>query len=141
MKKTGIITCIECPRGCRVTVEQDGDSIKVLGNRCSKGEEYAIRETRCPMRTLTTTVRTTFPGMKRLPVRTSTEIPLKDIFFFMEQINRYTLKERLPHGAEISCGLPGDVRLIVTGDPRPEAGDPAHWEGSAGVILQGGRTA
>lgn len=129
MTDSVIVTCIECPRGCRITVTKKDGGYHVEGNRCRRGEEYAVREAECPLRTLTTTVRTTFPDLPRLPVRTSAEVPLEDIFRFMKGINRFTLKDRVPPGAELDCGLPGGMTLIVTGDPRPEAGDPLHWEG------------
>lgn len=129
MKDSVIVTCIECPRGCRVSVIKEGEGYRVEGNRCRRGEEYALREAECPVRTLTTTVRTVFPDLPRLPVRTSAEIPLEQIFRFMEIVNRVTLQERIPHGGQIDCGLPGGVTLIVTGDPRPEAGLPEYWEG------------
>ena len=104
------------------------DSYRIEGNRCPKGKEYAIREAECPMRVLTTTVNTVFSDVRRLPVRTNVEIPLREIFLFMEKINGVTLTERIPHGREIDCDLPRGVKLIVTGDPRPVS----HRDSTAG---------
>jgi len=128
MKTSVIITCIECPRGCRITVLKEADGYRVEGNQCPRGKEYALREAECPMRTLTTTVKTVFPDMPRLPVKTSKDIPLENVFCFMERINSVTLRERIPHGGEIDCELPGGARLVVTGDTRREAGEASHWE-------------
>ena len=70
LPQPGTITCILCPKGCRVTVEADG---KVTGNSCPKGEEYARQEIRAPMRVLTTTLKR--PAGTLLPVKTSKAIP------------------------------------------------------------------
>ncbi len=138
MGKSVIITCIECPRGCRIEVVKESDGYRVKGNRCKRGKEYAVREAECPMRTLTTTVRTVFPDLPRLPVRTSSDIPLSEIFRFMEMINGVTLDRRIPHGAEIDCSLPGGVKLIITGDPRRECGDASFWERGMSKPREGG---
>lgn len=66
------IVCITCPNGCKLCIDDNG---VVTGGRCKRGEEYARAELSCPMRTLTTTVRTAFALMPALPVRTDKEIP------------------------------------------------------------------
>ncbi|NLT17439.1 MAG: molybdopterin oxidoreductase, partial [Clostridiales bacterium] len=38
------LTCISCPRGCRMVVERKGEEIVVTGNECKRGEEYAVAE-------------------------------------------------------------------------------------------------
>ena len=39
------LTCIGCPLGCAVTVEMEGGEIlKITGNTCKRGEEYARKE-------------------------------------------------------------------------------------------------
>ena len=51
------ITCIICPRGCGLVVEETADGLKVLGNVCPRGEKYAIEECTHPTRTLTSFIR------------------------------------------------------------------------------------
>ena len=35
------LTCIECPKGCRITVELiDGEVKSVKGNDCPRGKKY-----------------------------------------------------------------------------------------------------
>ena len=51
------LTCIVCPMGCRITVEKVDGRLHVSGNTCKRGEKYALQESVCPMRTLTTLVR------------------------------------------------------------------------------------
>lgn len=51
MKRT--LTCIICPKGCSMCAQQIQDGIKVTGNSCKRGAEYAISECTAPKRTLT----------------------------------------------------------------------------------------
>ncbi len=72
MKKN--LTCIVCPMGCplEVTIE-DNKVISVSGNTCKRGEDYAASECTNPVRTVTTTIKTT-DGVC-VPVKTSKPIP------------------------------------------------------------------
>ena len=81
IKKT--FTCINCPIGCELTAEKDGEEIKVTGNTCRRGEEYAISEMTAPKRILTTTVRADDGSL--IPVRTRTAIPKEKLFDAMKE--------------------------------------------------------
>jgi len=92
------LTCIVCPIGCAIEVEKSSSqsNLSVTGNKCPKGETYAIEELTAPKRTVTATcmVREEFTRrhggtefIKRLPVKTSSPCPkglipdlLKDIY-------------------------------------------------------------
>lgn len=69
------MTCIVCPMGCCLDIEIDGQSYKVTGNRCKRGEDYAVKELISPMRVLTSTIRLKNSYIKKLPVRTDGVIP------------------------------------------------------------------
>ena len=69
------LICINCPRGCHLTVEKTDDGYTVTGNACPRGENYAISEMTNPLRTLTTTVPISSEKACRLPVMTSSPIP------------------------------------------------------------------
>ncbi len=85
--KQRTLTCIVCPRGCMLTVELKGrEVVSVAGNICPRGKQYAIDECTHPMRTVTSTVRTSDGRM--LPVKTSTTIPKEHMHACMEAINR-----------------------------------------------------
>ncbi len=71
------LICIVCPSGCHITVEDDGT---VKGNSCARGAAYAVQEAAHPRRTLTTTVRLESAALRRLPVRTRTDIPRERLF-------------------------------------------------------------
>jgi CxxC motif-containing protein len=95
---------------------QDG-KLTVLGQRCPKGSDYARSELLDPRRTLTSTVRTSFRDRPRLPVRTSGDIPLSQIFAAMAAINGVVVAERLRAGDMVLERLPGcDAALIATDD-------------------------
>jgi CxxC motif-containing protein len=38
------ITCIVCPRGCRMTADVQGETITVTGHTCPRGEKHAMDE-------------------------------------------------------------------------------------------------
>ena len=52
------ITCINCPMGCRMTVQvsPDGKVLSVTGNTCPRGEKYAVQECTEPVRMITAVI-------------------------------------------------------------------------------------
>lgn len=111
------IVCIVCPNGCALhTVSQDGE-ITVSGNKCPKGEDYAKMELTNPMRTLTTSVATTFESRPVLPVRTSGVIPKGEIKNAMKAVNRIVVDSPKSCGDIICVNFMGfGVDLIATDD-------------------------
>lgn len=95
------MTCIVCPNGCTLTIEEGPEGIRVGGNQCKRGEEFARNELTHPMRTITTTVRTTFPDVPVLPVRVSAEIPKERIRDVMKEINQQVIQEPVSGGSVI----------------------------------------
>ena len=81
LPKPGAITCIQCPKGCRVTVSPDGTT---KGNTCPKGEEYALQEQKAPKRVLTTTLLS--PDGLLMPVKTSAPIPKDQVMVWAEKL-------------------------------------------------------
>lgn len=49
------LTCIVCPRGCTLRIEERDGRFTVTGNACKRGEQFAMAEMTCPTRTLCTT--------------------------------------------------------------------------------------
>ena len=90
--------CIECPNGCKLSVEQSGGELSVTGARCKRGEAFAVQEFTNPLRTLCTTVKTAFKDVPVLPVRLDNPIPKARIFDVMRQINSVTVTDRLRTG-------------------------------------------
>ncbi len=112
-----MLVCIQCPQGCKLSVKTQGEEVLVTGNKCSRGDGYARQELLNPCRTLTTTVRTTFPDFPLLPVRTAGEIPLGSVLTAMGEINGLLVKKRLRPGDVVLDKLSDiDVTLIATAD-------------------------
>ena len=106
------LVCIVCPKGCTMTLEGEGKDVKVSGNSCKRGAEFAVSEMTEPKRTICTTVKTAFPDVPVLPVRVSKEIPKDRIFDVMAEINKVTVKEKVKRGEVIIkdvSGLGADI--------------------------------
>jgi CxxC motif-containing protein len=109
------ILCIVCPNGCRIVVEEKADGFDVSGNQCKRGIDFAIAEITNPTRTLTSTVRTSFPGVPVLPVRTAGEIPKGKIRELMNILNTVTVKQPLGIGETVVENILGlGVNIIAT---------------------------
>lgn len=80
------LTCIVCPIGCQLSVTlENGAVTEVSGNTCPRGKQYAIDECTNPVRTITTTARTSNGGV--IPVKTDRPIPKNLMFDCMNVIN------------------------------------------------------
>ncbi len=88
MKKRNL-TCIMCPLGCQLTVTIDGDNITVTGNNCKRGEVFGKEEVTCPMRIVTSSVKTE-KGVRAC--KTSKPVPKSMIFEVMKEIEKLRLK-------------------------------------------------
>ena len=109
--------CITCPTGCLLTVTQQGDEFHIEGNGCKRGIDFAITEMTNPTRSLTTTVRTVFPEVPVLPVRTDGEIPKGAIMEAMRALNGVLLDWAPDCGDTILEDIAGSgVRVIATSD-------------------------
>jgi len=95
MKK---LYCITCPAGCHLTITGTGRDIIVEGNKCDMGYDFALTEMTNPMRTLTTTVRTKFPGIPVISVRTAGEIPKGKLMEAMHELSEVIIE------TELGCG-------------------------------------
>ncbi|MCQ2488825.1 MAG: DUF1667 domain-containing protein [Clostridia bacterium] len=111
------LVCITCPRGCTVNIEKVGDDWKVSGNSCNKGREFAINEMTKPMRTICSTVKTTFSDAPVLPCRVSADIPKDKIFDVMKEINKVVVDKPIGRGDVIIKNvLDLGVDVISTSD-------------------------
>ncbi|MDR2647224.1 MAG: DUF1667 domain-containing protein [Oscillospiraceae bacterium] len=108
--------CITCPTGCKLTVDLNGETLKVSGNACKRGEAFALAEMTCPTRSLTTTLRTVFPEAPALPVRTKSEIPKASVMPAMRYLASIVVQERLRCG-DVAAVLPDcGVEMIASSD-------------------------
>ena len=82
------LTCIVCPRGCRLTID---DNLNVTGNSCPRGAQYAKDEMTNPKRMITSIVRVKNRENMMVSVKTSTSIPKGKIFDILEEIAKVSV--------------------------------------------------
>ena len=110
-------SCIGCPRGCLLHVEEENGGFTVTGNSCPRGREFAISEMTAPKRTICSVVKTVFADAPVLPVRVSADIPKEMIFDVMGEINSVTLTQRIGRGDVVIGNVLGlGVDVISTSD-------------------------
>ena len=115
------ITCITCPQGCRITADTVNGEFVFTGNKCPKGADFAKTELTAPMRSLTTTVRTVFPEMPVLPVRTNGEVPKGKITEIMKELAKITITEKINIGEIVISNILGTgCDIIATGEINNE---------------------
>ena len=110
------LTCIVCPNGCALRVEALPEGgYAVTGQKCKRGEAFALEELTAPKRVICSTVRTIWPHIPVVPVRVSAPIPKEQIFPVMAEINKVLLQSPVGRGEAVIkdvCGLGADV--IIT---------------------------
>lgn len=107
------LTCVECPKGCEITVTLNGDKIEnVQGNECPRGKKYAESEVVCPVRVLTSTVKCSSGEM--VSVKTDKPIKKSEIFDLMKIINGITVESPVKIGQIIFKDITDGVNLIAT---------------------------
>lgn len=112
MQKTEIITCINCPVGCRMEVTlEDGAVVSVKGNTCKRGENYAHQECVQPLRMITA-VAPVEGSIMPVSCKTRTPIPKDKIEACMRAIDDLHLTAPIKAGdvliADV-CGTGVDV--------------------------------
>ena len=115
------ITCITCPIGCRITVEVTDGGYRFSGNQCRRGAEFAEKELVSPKRSISTTVRTVFPGVPVLPVRTNGEVPKGMITDIIRELSELVVNEKIGIGEIVVTNILGTgCDIIVTSNMLKE---------------------
>ncbi len=111
------IVCIVCPNGCRIHCEKTPDGVRCTGQKCKKGETYAVTELTRPMRTLTTSVKTAFPDSPVVSVRTDGEIEKTKLREVANALGGITLDRRVKIGDVVAKNICGTgVNVVCTSD-------------------------
>lgn len=112
------LTCIVCPIGCQLNVTlEDGVVTEVTGNTCPRGKQYAIDECTNPVRTITTTARTSNGGV--IPVKTANPIPKDLMFDCMKAIDKAVVTLPAQIGDVVIKNLLGTgVDVVVTANMK-----------------------
>ena len=108
-----IVNCIECPKGCEIKAEINGqDIVSITGNSCPRGKAYATDEIICPRRVITTTVKTV--DGRILSVKTNKPVKKSEIFDIMKKINGITLDHSVKIGDKIVENISEEINLVAT---------------------------
>ena len=106
------LTCIVCPRGCHLKVD---DNNQVTGNFCPRGAKYAIEELTHPMRILTSSIRVRNRENTLVSVKTNKNVPKESVFKLMEVINTIDIDAPTKIGTVVCHNPLGiDVDIIIT---------------------------
>ena len=106
------LTCIVCPRGCRLKVD---DEMNVTGNACPRGKIYAINELTNPTRTITSSIRVTNRPYTLVSVKTSNPIPKGKMFEVMQEIDKLSIEAPIKIGQIVKKNILGlDSDIIIT---------------------------
>lgn len=106
------LICITCPRGCRLSVD---DNLNVTGNNCPRGEIYAKAELTHPVRMVTATVKIDSQTEMRLPVKTSQAIDKSLMFKVVEELDKVEVKAPIKIGDVIIKNIFGTgVDILAT---------------------------
>ena len=106
------LTCIVCPRGCRLKVD---DNMNVTGNSCPRGEKYAINELTNPTRTITSSIRVTNREHTLVSVKTDKPIPKVQMFEVMKEIDKLSVEAPTHIGQVVKENILGlDSNIVIT---------------------------
>jgi len=110
------LICIECPLGCHITVDTEKNKvIKITGNKCPKGEKYALSELQNPVRVLTTSVLAEGFPFKLIPVKTDKPIPKARLLEAMKEVKRIRVDRPIHVGDIVASNFLGtDANLVAT---------------------------
>ena len=90
--KEQVITCINCPVGCRMTVQtSQGKILSILDNQCKRGEVYARQESVLPLR-MVTAVALVQGSVTPVSLKTAGPVPKNKIMEVMKAVNGLSLQ-------------------------------------------------
>lgn len=110
-----MITCINCPMGCRMEVTlEDGAVVAVKGNTCKRGEIYAHQECTQPLR-MVTAVTPVLGSAIPVSLKTRTPIPKAKIEECMRAIDALQVSAPIHAGDVLIADVVGTgVDVIAT---------------------------
>lgn len=115
-----IITCINCPVGCRmkVTMDDSGQVLSVDGNSCNRGNKYARQECTLPLRMITAVIPAENSSIP-LSVKTAEPVPKDLIPEVMEQLKKIHISAPIAMGQIILPNICGTGVDIIATRPLP----------------------
>lgn len=122
MKKEYI--CIACPVGCHLTLEENSEGdIKVTGNKCIRGDNYAREEFSEPKRVVTATCSSGRDNCGRIPVKTNKPILKEHIDSLLKEIYSIKIDNSVKRGMILIKNYRDTgVDVVATGSLKSEEG-------------------
>jgi CxxC motif-containing protein len=110
-----IITCINCPVGCRMTVTvEDGQVIEVKDMQCKRGDVYARQESIRPLR-MVTAVAPVKGSATPISLKTAAPIPKDKIAACMRAVSALDLSLPISLGQVLLEDVAGTgIALVAT---------------------------
>ena len=109
------LICISCPQGCRLITEACGDSWKISGNRCHRGEIYAKQELTDPRRIVTAVMPCANPDYPFVAVRTTSPCSKNKIADLLNKLYRMKLPSNIKNGDIVLKNIDNsEISVIVT---------------------------
>ena len=106
------LTCIVCPRGCRLHID---DNNVVTGNFCPRGAKYALDELSNPKRMITSILRVKNRDNMMVSVKTENSIPKGMIFAILEEIKKVEINAPIHIGQVVIKDVLGTgVDIVAT---------------------------
>lgn len=113
------ISCIICPNSCSIMIDEN--TLETTGNKCPRGKEFAKQELINPVRTVTSTIKTTFSSMPVLSCKTSSAISKSKIKEVMNAINQVTIDHEVHIGDVLIPNVANtNVDIIATSNLKKE---------------------
>ena len=109
-----VITCINCPVGCRMTVNlnDNGQFVSVSGNTCPRGAAYARQECTLPERMITAVIPVEGSPVP-LSVKTAQPVPKSMIQDVMRELGRVRLSLPVSAGQVVIADVLGTGSDII----------------------------
>jgi CxxC motif-containing protein len=121
MPETDKVICITCPKGCRLDVSREGDTILKVDNcGCKRGEEYVKAELTDPRRMVATTVKIRGSLHPLLPVYTAKPFPKPRIRELLTALQGVELKTPVGMGdVVVKDALGTGIDILASREMKP----------------------
>lgn len=119
--KTVELTCIACPKGCRMQVMMENGEVTVLGSGCTRGKGYAKNEILNPVRMVTTILKTRRAGQSLLSVRTTSPVPKEKVPEVLYELHRMKVKAPIAIGDVVCRNVAGTHIDVIATKAIPKA--------------------
>lgn len=107
------LTCICCPRGCRLKVDE-ANGYTVTGNSCERGKDYGYSECTNPTRTLTSSVEVIGGDHERVSVKTNAPIAKGLLFEAMKEVHGLVIDAPVELGQVLITDIAGSGADLIS---------------------------